>query len=136
MEVKSMQKMKTIYRREGLEQKINELQAKLSEIRRNCSHPVIIMFQCSNYYWVKANCLICGEKLETGYVLDKKEESVVNADIKMLISDECKYKIVKEKYERMLKENPDWTNRKIVKAINDELNKEEKAYEELKSSTK
>lgn len=114
-------KMKVITRREEIEHKINELKEELRTIENNCGHGIIIMYKCSNYYWVDAKCLFCGKKMEYGHVLKQKEESVIDADLEYLSSNDNKYEVVKEKYETVLKNHPDWSEQQIVKEINNEL---------------
>lgn len=127
-----MEKMRFIARREKIESELEVLNSKLKEIRDNCEHEVIIMFKCCNFYWVDAKCLFCGKKMEVDYVLERKEENVVNADLEVLLSDDNKYKIVKENYERISKANPDWNDNQIVAEINKELIVVQTAFEELR----
>ena len=103
-----MEKMRAIIRRENIEGKINRLNEEINKIQSECEHGIIIMFRCSNYYWVDAKCLFCGKKMEDCYVLRKKEECVINADIEYLKTNKNKYNIVREKYAQISKIHPDW----------------------------
>lgn len=114
-------KMQCITRRENIERKIDELKKELSTIENNCKHDIVIMYRCSNYYWIDAKCLFCGKKIEYGHVLKQKEESVIDADLEYLSSNDDKYKLVKDKYEAILEKYPDWSEQQIVKEINKEL---------------
>ena len=105
-------KMQVIARRENIERKINELKKELSTIENDCKHDIVIMFRCSNYYWIDAKCLFCGKKME---------ECVIDADLEYLSSNDNKYKVVKEKYEETLKKYPDWSAQQVVMEINKEL---------------
>lgn len=116
-----MEKIRTIIRRENIERKINKLNKELKQIQNECEHGIIIMYRCSNYYWVDAKCLFCGKKIEDGYVLRKKEICVVNADLESLRNNKNKYDIVKEKYTQISRIHPDWNEQQIVAQINKEL---------------
>lgn len=116
-----MEKMRQITRRETIERKIKQLEKELNQIKNECKHEVTIMFKCSNYYWVDAKCLFCGKKMEDGHVLKQKEISVINADVTGLDTNESKYNVVKEKYEKISKMHPTWNEEQIVAEINKEL---------------
>ena len=116
-----MEKIRTIIRRENIECKINKLNKELEQIQNECEDGIIIMYRCSNYYWVDAKCLFCGKKIEDGYVLRKKEICVVNADLESLRNNKNKYNIVKEKYTQISRMHPDWNEQQIVAQINKEL---------------
>lgn len=128
-----MEKMKVIARREEIERKLETLKGELKKIREDCKHEIIIMYKCSNYYWTDAKCLFCGEKIENGQVLKRKENSVINADIEFLLSDDNKYKVVKEKYENISRLHPTWTDKHIVAEVNKELREVQKELEETKN---
>lgn len=116
-----MEKMKCITRSQAIEKKINELKEELNQIQRECKHEIIIMYKCSNYYWIDAKCLFCGKKMEDGYVLKQKEIRVINADIEGIKSNQDKYEIIKEKYMAISEINPDLEEQQIVAQINKEL---------------
>lgn len=116
-----MEKMRVITQRESIEGKIHKLKQELNQIQSECSHKIIIMYKCSNYYWIDAKCLFCGKKIEDVYVLKKKEIRVINADVEHLKSNEIKYNVVKQKYEKISEKHPDWEEEQIVAKINKEL---------------
>lgn len=130
-----MGKMGTIARREMLEEHIKSLKGQLEDIQKNCEDEVIILYKNANYYWVEAKCLLCGKKIGEMYVL-KNKKNVVNADLECLLSNESKYKVVKEKYIRIKRENPEWTAEQIVAEIQKELNSAQNALEQLKKANK
>ena len=66
----------------------------------------------------------------------KNKKNVIDADLKCLLSNESKYKVIKEKYIRIKRENPDWTAEQIVTEIQKELDSAQNALEELKKSNK
>lgn len=132
---KGMEKVKMIARREAVEQQLKEAEKELKDIQSKCNHEVIIMYKCANYYWVDAKCLFCGKKMDEFHVI-KNKKNIVNTNLQCLLSERGKYIIVKEKYLRIVQDEPNLTNEQVVEKINNELIKAQASLEELRKNNK
>ena len=121
-----------ILRREQSEKKLKEAKKELEMIYNACEHEIVVYLEFDNnlsgyeaYRYYK--CLFCGHDSNFGF-----GKRIINlADAGIFHTDEKKFELVKRLFIKTATEHPRLGLDKIVKIVQDKINKRHKDFVEI-----